>query len=108
MLGEKRVYMNMTTNVESAILQGYPRSLLNQSSFGKQRIVAIKNPTTKYSSSDICRFLVPALWNTWQGCWKNTSVIQFMRRDYKRYIVWWETINRTNDPGGHPSVPDLI
>ena len=108
MLGEKRVYMYMAVNVESAILQGYPRSLLNHSSFGKQRIVAIRNSTTKYSCSDICRFLAPALWNTWQGCWKNTSVVQFMRRDYKRYIVWWETINRTNDPGGPPWAPDVI
>ena len=106
-LGINCVYMDITYNVETAILQGYPQSLLNKSSFRKQRIVAIKNPTSKYSSSAFCRLLAPALWRSWQGLQKNTSVVQIMKRGFKpRVLRFWESINRTNDPGGPPWVPE--
>ena len=103
------VYMDVTYNVETAILQGYPQSSLKQSSFRTQRIVAIKNPTPKYSSSALCRFLAPSFWKSWQGLQKSTSVVQFMKRGFKpRSIVFWESINRTNDPGGPPWVPERL
>ena len=105
--GIRCVYIDFTHNVETAILQEYPRSLLKQSHFRKQRIVAIKNPTSKYSSSAISRFLAPALWHSWQGLQKNNSVVQFTKRGFKPgFIVFWESINRTNDPGGPPWVPE--
>jgi hypothetical protein len=105
--GIRSVYIDFTYNVETAILQGYPRSLLKQSHFRKQRIVAIKNPTSKYSKSDIFRFLAPAIWNSWQCLQKNNSVVQFMKRGFKpRVLAFWESINRTNDPGGPPWVPE--
>ena len=105
--GIRSVYIDFTYNVETAILQGYPRSLLKQSHFRAQRIVAIKNPTSIYSKSDIFRFLSPAIWHSWQGLQKNTSIVQFMKRGFKpRVIAFWESINRTNDPGGPPWVPE--
>ena len=101
------VYMDVTYDVETAILYGYSQSLLNQYSFRKQRIVAIRNPTPKYSCSAFCRFLAPSLWYSWQGLQKNTSVVQFMKRGFKpRSFVFWESINRNNDPGGPPWVPE--
>ena len=105
--GIRSVYIDFTYNVETAILQGYPRSLLKQSHFRAQRIVAIKNPTSKYSKSDVFRFLAPVLWHSWQDLQKNNSVVQFMKRGFKpRVIAFWESINRTNDPGGPPWVPE--
>ena len=105
--GPRCVYIDIIYDVETAILQGYLRSLLKQSHFRKQRIVAIKNPTSKYSKSDIFRFLAPAIWNSWQCLQKNNSVVQFMKRGFKpRVLAFWESINRTNDPGGPPWVPE--
>ena len=107
--GIRSVYIDFTYNVETAILHGYPRSLLKQSHFRAQRIVAIKNPTSIYSKSDIFRFLAPAIWHSWQGLQKNNSVVQFMKRGfYPRVIAFWESINRTNDPGGPPWVPEQL
>ena len=83
----------MIKNLKTAILHLHPEPLLglDPSPFGKQRIVAIKKPTSKYSSSAIGRFLAPGLWHSWQGRRKNTSVIKFW--DYRLQTnVFWETI----------------
>ena len=79
------VYIDMIKNLKTAILKVYPEPLSDQSPFGKQRIVAIKKPKSKYSSSAFGRFLAPALWHSWQGRRKNTST-----------NVYWETINPAN------------
>ena len=59
----------MIKNLKTAILHLHTEPLLglDPSAFGKQRIVAIKKPTSKYSSSAIGRFLAPGLWHSWQG-----------------------------------------
>ena len=82
----------MIKNLKTAILHLHPEPLLDPSPFGKQRIVAIKKPTSKYSSNAIGRFLAPELWHSWQGRRKNTSVIKFIQMKGFQTNVFWETI----------------
>ena len=84
----------MIKNLKTAILHLHTEPLLglDPSAFGKQRIVAIKKPTSKYSTSAIGRFLAPGLWHSWQGRRKNTSVIKFIQMKGFQTNVFWETI----------------
>ena len=84
----------MIKNLKTAILHLHTEPLLglDPSAFGKQRIVAIKKPTSKYSTSAIGRFLAPGLWHSWQDRRKNTSVIKFNQKKGFPTNILWETI----------------